>query len=84
MVSSNQIYFSKSRQQAFCMVVLSIICLKELFSARFICLSHTLRTFLFQPAKRHAYADDNVFTPVERELVFDIVSRLFFMMLTIF
>lgn len=31
-----------------------------------------------QPAKRHAYAQagDNVFTPVERELVFDIVSSL--------
>lgn len=29
-----------------------------------------------QPAKRHAYAQsgNNVFTPVERELVFDIVS----------
>ena len=29
------------------------------------------------PAKRHAYAQsgDNVFTPVERELVFDIVSK---------
>ena len=29
-----------------------------------------------QPAKRHAYVQsgDNVFTPVERELVFDIVS----------
>jgi len=29
-----------------------------------------------QPAKRHAYAqsDNNVFTPVERELIFDIVS----------
>lgn len=31
---------------------------------------------LLQPAKRHAYAQsgDNVFIPVERELVFDIVS----------
>lgn len=31
-----------------------------------------------QPAKRHAYAQagDNVFTPVERELIFDIVSRI--------
>jgi hypothetical protein len=31
---------------------------------------------MLQPAKRHAYAQtgDNVFTPVERELVFDIVS----------
>lgn len=29
-----------------------------------------------QPAKRHAYAQagDNGFTPVERELVFDVVS----------
>jgi cbb3-type cytochrome oxidase subunit 3 len=29
-----------------------------------------------QPAKRHAYAqgDNKVFTPVERELIFDIVS----------
>lgn len=27
-----------------------------------------------QPAKRHAYSQDGVFTPVERELVFDIVS----------
>ena len=32
-----------------------------------------------QPAKRHAYAQagDNVFTPVERELVFDIVSSIY-------
>lgn len=31
---------------------------------------------VLQPAKRHAYAQsgDNVFTPVERELIFDIVS----------
>lgn len=31
---------------------------------------------VMQPAKRHAYAQtgDNVFTPVERELVFDVVS----------
>lgn len=30
----------------------------------------------FQPSKRHAYAQsgDNVFSPVERELIFDIVS----------
>jgi hypothetical protein len=30
----------------------------------------------FQPDKRHAYAQSgtNLFTPVERELVFDIVS----------
>lgn len=32
--------------------------------------------YLLQPAKRHAYAQggDNVFAPVERELIFDIVS----------
>jgi DNA primase small subunit len=31
-----------------------------------------------QPAKKNAYAQsgDNVFTPVERELIFDIVSHL--------
>ena len=31
---------------------------------------------LLQPSKRHAYAQtgDNIFTPVERELIFDIVS----------
>lgn len=31
---------------------------------------------MLQPSKRHAYAQtgDNVFTPVERELIFDIVS----------
>ena len=31
---------------------------------------------MLQPAKRRAYAQtgDNVFTPVERELIFDIVS----------
>lgn len=31
---------------------------------------------ILQPAKRHAYGQggDNVFTPVERELIFDIVS----------
>lgn len=31
---------------------------------------------LLQPAKRHAYAQggDNIFAPVERELIFDIVS----------
>lgn len=30
---------------------------------------------MLQPAKRHAYAQsgDNVFAPVERELIFDIV-----------
>ncbi|KAK8500542.1 hypothetical protein V6N12_037798 [Hibiscus sabdariffa] len=28
------------------------------------------------PAKRHAYAGDNVFTPVEREVVFDIIMMM--------
>lgn len=34
-------------------------------------------SYMLQPAKRHAYAQagDNVFTPVERELIFDIVSH---------
>ena len=38
---------------------------------------YVLSRFL-QPARRHAYAQgsDNVFTPVERELIFDIVSCL--------
>lgn len=33
--------------------------------------------WVLQPAKRHAYAQagDNGFTPVERELVFDVVSE---------
>lgn len=33
--------------------------------------------YAMQPAKRHAYAQsgDNIFTPVERELVFDIVRH---------
>lgn len=36
--------------------------------------------FVLQPAKRHAYAQssDNVFTPVERELIFDIVRNYTF------
>lgn len=29
---------------------------------------------VLQPAKRQCYSGDNVFTPVERELIFDIVS----------
>ena len=34
-------------------------------------------TVTLQPAKKNAYAQsgDNVFTPVERELIFDIVSH---------
>jgi hypothetical protein len=36
--------------------------------------------FFVQPAKRHAYAQsgNNVFVPVERELIFDIVRNLCF------
>ena len=36
--------------------------------------------FFVQPAKRHAYAQsgNNVFVPVERELIFDIVRNLHF------
>jgi hypothetical protein len=42
-------------------------------------LKHALcLTVTLQPAKKNAYAQsgDNVFTPVERELIFDIVSHL--------
>jgi hypothetical protein len=48
------------------------------FSGPFL-LKHALcLTVTLQPAKKNAYAQsgDNVFTPVERELIFDIVSHL--------
>lgn len=78
-VLHNLIYFKKSSLQTFCILVLNII---YLHASSFLLLSSLslslISTFLLQPARRHAYAGENVFYPVERELVFDIVSRSFF------